>query len=59
MVAALARWALDKSGVSRVIAETEPANVASCRVLEKAGFVPVGVGNDPGSVRFALLKTIA
>ena len=41
-VAALVDWALKQSGVMRVTAETEPSNVASQRVLEKAGFARTG-----------------
>jgi RimJ/RimL family protein N-acetyltransferase len=35
-------WAVDKVGVARVIAGTAPKNLASQRVLEKAGFVREG-----------------
>jgi RimJ/RimL family protein N-acetyltransferase len=54
MVAALVRWALGQPGVDRVIAETEPVNVASCRVLKKVGFTLAGAGTEPGSVRFEI-----
>jgi len=40
MVGGLARWALSQPGVSRVVAETEWTNLASVRVLTKAGFRP-------------------
>ena len=42
-VAAMVRWASQQPGVLSVEAETEPDNIASRRVLEKAGFVPKGV----------------
>lgn len=38
-VNAVCQWALTQHGVSKVIAETENENVASQRVLIKAGFV--------------------
>jgi RimJ/RimL family protein N-acetyltransferase len=34
----LARWAFDQAAIVRLIAGTNPANVASQRVLERAGF---------------------
>jgi len=37
-VQALTAWALEQPGVRRVVAGCEPDNVASIRVLEKAGF---------------------
>ena len=54
MVGGLVRWALAQSGVDLVTAETEWANPASVRVLEKAGFVAVGPATDPGGTRFEL-----
>lgn len=41
-VSALVDWAMKRPGVLMVTAETEPSNVASQRVLEKAGFVRTG-----------------
>jgi ribosomal-protein-alanine N-acetyltransferase len=38
----LARWALADAGMERVEALVEPGNVASLRVVEKAGFVREG-----------------
>ncbi|HSQ56102.1 MAG TPA: GNAT family N-acetyltransferase [Gemmata sp.] len=55
MVAALVHWALGQPGVERVAAETDEGNIASCRVLGKTGFARVGVGNEPGSLRFVIL----
>lgn len=52
-VAALARWALSQPGVTRVEAETEPDNIASQRVLARAGFVPAGTFGEEGP-RFVL-----
>jgi len=50
MVEALMGWAFSQS-VSRIEAETSPANAGSWRVLARAGFVPMGAGREPGSVR--------
>lgn len=47
-VAALVDWALNQSGVVCVTAETDPSNVASQRVLEKAGFVRTGDAGAEG-----------
>lgn len=52
MVGGLVRWAVAQSGVTRVVAETERANPASVRVLEKAGFVRCGHAAAPEGVRF-------
>ncbi len=41
-VRALCLWALAQPDVRTVTARTEPENLASCRVLEKCGFVPDG-----------------
>lgn len=54
-VAALCQWALSQPGVQAVEAETEPANAASQRVLQKNGFLPMGVLGAEGP-RFALEK---
>ncbi|CAJ1004159.1 MULTISPECIES: GNAT family N-acetyltransferase [Bacillales] len=42
-VSAAVRWASKQPGVLSIEAETEPDNIASQRVLEKAGFIPSGV----------------
>ncbi len=55
MVGALARWALEQPGVTRIVAETEWANPASARVLIKAGFLPVGAVARAGGTRYELL----
>jgi len=47
-VTAVVRWASEQPGVLSVEAETEPDNIASQRVLEKAGFVPKGVVGTEG-----------
>ena len=54
LVGALVNWALGQQGVVRIVAETEWANPASVRVLEKAGFVSVGPAAEPGGRRFEL-----
>jgi RimJ/RimL family protein N-acetyltransferase len=54
MVRGLVNWALGQQGVVRIVAETEWANPASVRVLEKAGFVSVGPAAEPDGTRFEL-----
>jgi RimJ/RimL family protein N-acetyltransferase len=60
----LARWAFDQAGIVRLIAGTNPDNVASQRVLERAGFrregyqrerLPGLSGNRVDDLMFALL----
>jgi len=41
-VALLTRWAFAEAGMARIEALVEPGNVASLRVVEKAGFVREG-----------------
>lgn len=43
---ALVHWALDQPGVMSVIAECEPDNVGSIRVLEKLGMERTGVSGQ-------------
>ncbi len=57
MAAGLVRWALEQPGVRRVVAETEWANPASMRVLEKVGFKLLGSAGEPGGSRFELRGT--
>jgi [ribosomal protein S5]-alanine N-acetyltransferase len=52
MVGGLVRWAFGQPGVARVAAETEWANPASVRVLQKVGFVPCGQAAAPDGTRF-------
>ena len=52
MVGELVNWALGQQGTVRIVAETEWANPASVRVLEKAGFVSVGPAAEPDGTRF-------
>ncbi len=47
-VTAMAKWASNQPGVFCVEAETDPDNIASQRVLHKAGFLPNGVMGDEG-----------
>lgn len=44
--AALVAWALDRPEIRRVIASTTPDNVASARVLERAGLQRAGTRGD-------------
>ncbi len=53
-VRAAVNWALQRPGVTRVEAETDPGNKASQRVLEKCGFRPTGTFGEEGP-RFAKL----
>lgn len=55
-VRALLSWALQRSGVKRVVAETAVDNRASIRVLDKAGFAAVGEGSMEGLLRFEVVK---
>ena len=57
IVRGLASWAMARPGVERIVAETEWANPASVRVLEKAGFVREGDSAEPNGSRFALART--
>jgi RimJ/RimL family protein N-acetyltransferase len=43
---ALVRWALGRDGVREVLAECEPRNAASIRVLEKVGMRRTGMRGD-------------
>lgn len=52
LVAALASYLGSRPDVRRIVAGTDPANVPSRLVLERAGFAETGV--DGGEVRFAL-----
>lgn len=52
LVGGLLRWAFAQPGVACVAAETEWANPASVRVLEKSGFVRVGAAGEAGGARF-------
>ena len=47
-VTATAEWASQQPGVTAVEAETDDENVASQRVLAKAGFVPTGARGEEG-----------
>jgi RimJ/RimL family protein N-acetyltransferase len=54
MVRGLATWAFVQSGVNVIAAETEWANPASVRVLERTGFQTAGAATDPAGMRFEL-----
>ena len=47
-VSAIVKWALMQPGVTNVVAETEKSNIASQRVLNKAGFLPTGETGEEG-----------
>ncbi|MES2523480.1 MAG: GNAT family N-acetyltransferase [Gemmatimonadota bacterium] len=52
LASALAAHAMRQPGVARVQAQTTAENVKSVRVLERSGFVSIGIGTEPGTVRF-------
>ncbi|NLE95749.1 MAG: GNAT family N-acetyltransferase [Dehalococcoidia bacterium] len=52
LVGGLVSHAFASSAVSVVVAETLPPLIGSIRVLEKNGFVLVGIGSEPGSIRY-------
>jgi len=47
-VTAVVNWAAEQPGVLSIEAETEPNNIASQRVLEKAGFIRSGISGAEG-----------
>lgn len=47
-VSALVNWAFEQDGVICVTAETEESNIASQKVLSRAGFVPTGETGEEG-----------
>lgn len=47
-VSAVIRWASERPGITSIEAETAPDNIASQRVLEKAGFVSKGIMGNEG-----------
>lgn len=49
-VSALVDWAFKQPGTMCVMAETEEANIASQKVLNKAGFIPTGETGEEGSL---------
>ena len=56
LVHALVKQAFADPRVSRVIARTTVNNPASCRVLERSGFLRVGPGKEPGSLGYELTR---
>jgi ribosomal-protein-alanine N-acetyltransferase len=53
---ACVRYGLEELGVAKIVADVDPENVASARVLEKCGFVRVGELDD-GRLFYALVST--
>jgi len=53
MVQALLCYASGSKQVKRLIAHTSMENIGSIRVLEKAGFYPVGPGQELGIIEYA------
>lgn len=56
LVRGLTGWAFTHPEVTRIVAETEWANPASVRVLEKVGFVATGPASEPSGTRFELRR---
>ena len=52
MINALVENALSFTSIKRVIAHTTEDNSASVAALLRCGFIAVGLGNDPDTVRF-------
>jgi ribosomal-protein-alanine N-acetyltransferase len=52
MVAGIVQWAKRQPRLKRIEAETSIDNAASLRVLAKNGFIRVGAGSEPNTVRF-------
>jgi ribosomal-protein-alanine N-acetyltransferase len=52
MVADIIQWAKHQPEVRQIEAETNINDEASIRVLEKNGFICVGVGSEPNTIRF-------
>jgi len=53
---ACVRHGLEELGVGKIVADVDPENVASARVLEKCGFVRVGELDD-GRLFYAVVST--
>lgn len=49
-VRAVTKWALMQDGVTFISAETESDNIASQKVLQKAGFIPTGKKGEEGPI---------
>lgn len=47
-VSALGDWALEQTGAECITAEVEESNIASQKVLKKAGFTPTGETGEEG-----------
>lgn len=58
MVRSLVGWALRHAEVNQIVAETDGANPASVRVLEKAGFVGTGAASVPEGWRFVYRRGV-
>jgi [ribosomal protein S5]-alanine N-acetyltransferase len=54
LVEGLILRAVSGGNVKRVIAHTRPENIASVRVLEKAGLTLVGSGSEAGTIEFSM-----
>ena len=57
MASGLVQWALRQPAVDCIVAETEWANPASVRVLDKLGFTQTGAATEQGGLRFELRRS--
>jgi RimJ/RimL family protein N-acetyltransferase len=55
-VAAIVRWSFQSKCLTRILAHTFPDLRGSIRVLEKNGFEFSGEGEEPGTIRYVLLR---
>jgi RimJ/RimL family protein N-acetyltransferase len=53
MMTAILDWIAEDPRVTRIVAETDEGNAPSQRLLTRLGFVRVGTGREPNSLRFA------
>ena len=56
-VGALVNWALGHPSVHEIVAETRADNSGSIGVLDRTGFVPIGVGSEQGHLRYARVQS--
>ena len=54
MVHALTEWAFETPSVTRIEADTARDNTGSWALLQRAGFVEIGDGREPGAARLRL-----
>ena len=52
----LIRWAFEQPGVQMVTAQTLPDLGPSIKVMERCGMIFLGVGSEPGTIRYGLTR---